>query len=113
MSMKSLTLDSLRECDPKIPEAFDALLRRATADCYDRPADDKARKVKMEVALKPVMEADGTCGEVEFQFFFAAAIPNHRTKVYSGALRGKGAMVVFNPDSPDNVNQSTLLDDEE
>jgi hypothetical protein len=112
MPMKPLTLDTLRQCDPKIPEAFDALLRRATMDCFDRPADDKPRKVKLELALVPRLEPDGTCAEVEYQFFFAAAIPAHRTKVYSGSLRPNGT-VLFNPDSPDNVAQATFMGDDE
>jgi hypothetical protein len=108
MSIKALTLDSLKDLDMgKAFVAFQQHLTRAAADCIDRPGDGKARSVKLEIALVPVIEPDGTCEEVRAQIAVSSKVPIHKTKVYSFGVRSNGA-VTFNPDSPDNVSQGTF-----
>lgn len=113
MSVHVLTLDSLEKLDMgKANEGFALHLKRAALDCMDRPGDDKERKVVLEIAVKPLMLPDGSCDEVKAQIQVFSKIPNHRTKVYSFGLRRNGSLV-FSEDSPDNVNQTTLMDDDE
>ena len=81
-------------------------------DCMDRPGDGKSRKVTLEVTLSPVMDPAGDCTEVEAQIHAKSTVPPHRTKPYSFGLRRNGVLV-FNPDSVENVGQSTLINDEE
>jgi hypothetical protein len=110
MSLKALSLETLSQLDEKIAEAFRRHLDRASHDCYDRPGDNKPRKITLEVALVPVLEDDGGCKDVKVQVQVASAVPKHKTKVISVGLR-PNASLVFNPDSLDDVNQTTLLPD--
>lgn len=111
MSLHLLSLESLNDLDGgKAAEAFKLHLRRAAMDCVDRPGDPKARKVTLEVELTPDPEPDGTCDRVHFQIRASSAVPKHQTRLYSAGLRANGALV-FNEDSPGNVQQSTLLPD--
>jgi hypothetical protein len=105
------TLDTLKELDGgKAYEAFMMQLGRAALDCYDRPADAKARKVTLEVCLTPILEPGGDCTEVKAQIHAKSVVPPHRTKEYSFGLR-RGGQLAFNVDAPDNVNQATMLDE--
>lgn len=112
MPVRQFTLDALDDLDSgKAIEAFNLHIRRAAQDCYDRPGDDKPRKVKLEVSFTPVMDDEGDCNEVKAQIYASSAVPTHRTKTYSFGLRANG-VVVFNPDSPDCVDQTTLIPDD-
>jgi hypothetical protein len=108
-----LTLDSLNRLDfGKANETFQRHLARAAVDCMDRPTDSKPRKVLLQIDLVPVMEQDGDCTEVAAQIQVVSKVPAHRTKVYSLGLRRNGALV-FNEDSPTNIDQTTIFDSEE
>jgi hypothetical protein len=110
MSVQQLTLATLEKLDMgKAAAALQEHLKRAAIDCMDRPGDGKARKVTLQFDITPIVTPDLTCDEVHIQIQAASKVPTHRTKVYSCGLR-KNGMLVFNPDSPDNVNQNTLLD---
>jgi hypothetical protein len=110
--LQKFTLESLKDLDGgKAGMAFEQHVRRASLDCLDRPGDESARKVTLEAVIVPVRNDDGTCDGVTIQFHSSSAVPKHRTKLYSMALRANG-MLAFNPDAPDNVNQSTMLDDQ-
>ncbi len=113
MAMQKFTLDNLNDLDGgKAALAFEHHVRRAALDCMDRPGDDKARTVVLQISLKPVMEPGGDCVEVEAQIHAKSTVPPHKTKAYSFGLR-KNGVLVFNPDSPDAVDQKTLLPDED
>jgi len=113
VSLKQFTLDNLNDLDGgKAALAFEHHVRRAALDCMDRPGDDKARTVTLQVSLKPVMEPGGDCVEVEAQIHAKSTVPPHKTKPYSFGLR-KNGVLVFNPDATDAVDQATLLDDPE
>lgn len=113
MPVVPLTLKSLADLDlGKGAEAFQRHLRRAIEDCMDRPADTTARKVTLEISVVPVMEQGGDCTEVAAQIHCASKVPPHRTKIYSMGVR-KGGHLVFNPDSPDDINQTTFLGEED
>jgi hypothetical protein len=116
MALLELTLGALAKLDDgKAHEAFQRLLQRAIADCLDRPGDATARKVTLQVALVPVLDTDLSCTEVKTQIECKAALPAYRTKVYSMGPRQsrKGPMLVINEDSPDNIDQGTLLPEPE
>jgi hypothetical protein len=107
------TLASLQDLDGgKAVKAFEQHVRRAAIDCMDRPADATARKVVLELELTPVMDQAGECTEVNARFKAASAVPKHQTKLYSLGLRRNGVLV-FNPDSPDHIDQTTFLSDQE
>lgn len=113
MGVEQFTIESMRDLDGgKAAEAFNMHVRRAAMDCLDRPADPKPRKVKLEVSLSPVLDTDGSCDRVDVQIHASSAVPTHRTRTYSFGLRRNGVLV-FNPDSPDNVDQQTLMSDDQ
>lgn len=113
MSLVKFDIESLKDLDGgKAAAAFETHVKRAAIDCLDRPADNKPRKVTLEVAITPVLEPGGDCTEVEVQIYAKSTVPPHRTKPYSFGLRRNGVLV-FNPDSTDNIDQSTLLPGEE
>jgi len=109
MQLQQLTLETLGQIDGgKGVALFQKHLARAAADCEDRPNDLKGRTVTLTVEVKPVPNDDGTCDEVSFQILAASKVPTHHSKPYSGRLH-KGGMIGVNLDSLDNVNQTTLL----
>ena len=111
MPVQPLNLRTLAELDlGKGAEAFQRLLKRAVEDCMDRPGDKTARKVALEIHIVPIMEQGGDCTEVAAEIHCTAKVPTYRTKPYSMGVR-KGGHLVFNPDSPDNINQSTFIDE--
>lgn len=111
--MKQFTLDNLKDLDGgKAAFAFEQHVKRAALDCMDRPGDPKPRTVTLVVSLIPVMEPGGDCTDVEAQIHAKSAVPPHKTKPYSFGLRRNGVLV-FNPDSPDNVNQATLMGEDD
>jgi hypothetical protein len=113
MSTRQLSLESLAELDDGKPmAAFNVHLERIARDCMDRPGDAKERAVTLKVICKPVMESDGDCSEVKTQIFVTSSIPTHKTKVYSFGLRRNG-VIVFNPESLDSVDQTTMFGDED
>lgn len=113
MAIQQFTLDNLKDLDGgKAAAAFETHVRRAAMDCMDRPGDGKARKVILEVTLSPVMDPAGDCTEVEAQIHAKSTVPPHRTKPYSFGLRRNGVLV-FNPDSVENVDQATLISEDD
>lgn len=114
MPLQKLSLQTLGELDAGGVLAFEKLLSRAASDCLDRPNDPTARKITLELEVTPVLEQDLTCSEAKIRFHATAKLPAYRTKERSLGVRQSqgGGMLVFNPDSPDNVHQSTLLPDE-
>jgi hypothetical protein len=112
-SLMQLSLENLRELDGgKAILLFQEHLRRAAHDCLDRPADKAKRKVTLEVTLEPDPEPDGTCDRVTGQIKSKSALPVHQTRPYSFRLHANG-LLSFNPDSPDSVDQGTLLSNED
>jgi hypothetical protein len=110
----TLSLDSLKELDGgKIANAINLHLKRAANDCYDRPGDKKPRKVSLEISVVPVLDSEArSCSEVKAQVHVASSVPKHRTREISLGLKPNGALV-FNPDSPDRIDQTTFLKNEE
>jgi hypothetical protein len=113
MPVCQVSLESLKNLDDGKPmAAFNLHLQRIANDCLDRPADGKERAVTLKVVCKPAMQDDGDCTEVKAQIFVTSSIPTHKTKVYSFGLRRNGVLV-FNPDSLDAVDQSTMFEDDD
>lgn len=108
-----LSLDAFKVLDGgKVQASFADHLARAAKDCLDRPLDTKARKVTLQVDVVPRTDSDGACDQVNVQVQIKSTVPTHHTKVYPMALYRNGA-IGFNPDSLDNPDQLTYLDDDE
>lgn len=109
----TLGLETLNQIDGgKVQEALNHHLKRVAMDCKDRPADATARTVTMTIKLVPDMEPDGSCERCRMAVEFASKVPNHRTRAIEIGLKANGTPV-FNPDSPTNVDQSTMFGDDD
>lgn len=109
MPLRKLDVRSLAEVNGgKVAAALDLHIARCVNDCVDRPLEPKPRKVALEILIQPDPNDEG---KAEFQFVVTSGVPKHQTSVLSGGLRrtSKNAMLVFNEDSLDDVDQATLL----
>lgn len=113
MPLKKLGLDTLKDLDMgKAYQAFALHLDRIARDCMDRPGDDKARQVTMQIDMKPVLDEDGSCSEVKAQIQVRSKVPTHRTKVYSFGLHHNGHLS-FNEDDPSDISSPTMFEGED
>lgn len=115
-SLVFFSLEALQHLDGgKAAVAFRRAVEDCVRDCQDRPLDDKARKVTLELSITPVAGEDPEFENsfraegVEGQFKIATTLPKRQTKPYSFGIDAKGRMY-FSRNSPDNVNQTTIDD---
>ena len=90
----SLSLASLQKLDcGNISDAFDAALKRAVADCVNRPREDRARKINLQVELTPDQEGD----DVDVTVQVKETIPSHQSTPLRMSVRKQGSqlMLVF------------------
>lgn len=100
-----LGLATLQHLDfGKVDVATDHHLKLACKDCMDRPGDKTARTVALIFILTPEPNQDGTCEKILLDFQIKPKLPPHRSRTFQCAPRVNGDMV-FQPDSPDDVNQ--------
>ena len=97
--MEKLSLETLPHYDQG---SLSVMVNQALHDVYmdleDRPSLGAARKIKLEIALKPV--ADGAdLEEVECEIQVSCSLPNKaaRTNILAPSKRHSG--LVFEPDS--------------
>lgn len=90
----------------RIKEAWDQAMRRARADCADRPALDRPRKVVLITTLTPVRSPDGTLETVDVQFELDEAMPKRASAKYN--MKAVPGGLLFNELSPEDVRQGTL-----
>jgi hypothetical protein len=103
MAELKLSLETLPEFDQgTVAIAFNRELRRALADCLDRPGVKAARKVALEVSIKPD-ENDGSYPDVTIKV--KSGTPEKTT---SRTVRAHRDGLYFNSDSAENPNQTTL-----
>jgi hypothetical protein len=110
MALHYFDLDSLKELDGgRVAEAFTQAVRRAVADCEDRPTEENARKVTMQLELLPVMGEGGHCEGVQASFQIKDSIPTRKSRIYSFGVKA-GQKLFFSDEDPHNVNQYTFGD---
>ena len=109
-----LSLQNISQLDSGLAmEMFQGNLRRAVKDCLDRPTDRRARKVTLQVNLTPVTEIRGNivdCDGAKGVFLCKAKLPDFESREVDFGVQQSGELL-FNPDSPQNHKQMTLLDD--
>ena len=115
LSLERLTVETLDKVDfGKAAMAFQRHLARAVHDCTDRPGDKRVRKITLQLNIHPVAEINGTqidCDSIRGTLKVTSTIPDHETNVVDFGIDGNGNLL-FNPDSPGNHRQKTMLDDE-
>ena len=110
--LKQLSLDTLGEMGLGITsKMLEKHIRRAAVDCNERPSDKTARKVTLELQFVPVVcTEDGSCEMVEVSCVCKSRTPDHKSRRFAMKVQANGTLL-FNPDSPDNPFQETLLND--
>lgn len=106
--LQPLTLKTLPELgDGIVATAWELAVKRAAADCMDRPGDERPRKVILECVLLPVVGESAECESTSVQFQVKDTVPTRRSKVYDFQVR-RGGLLLFNDLSPDNAHQRTI-----
>lgn len=124
MGLQRLSLESMKRLDAgRAMEAFQLCVERATQDCVDRPGDNRARKVLLQMTFKPVTVVNGNtidCDGAKGSFQCRVKIPDWETQEVDFGVRetrdergDKHATLVFNEDSPRDHRQRTMLPDDE
>lgn len=112
-SLKQFSLLELAAMDDgRIAVAFDQAIRRAAVDCDDRPGDDRARKVLLEIEFTPTCDESGLCESVQSQIQIKDTLPSRKSRKFDLGIR-KGGMFVFSPASLANHRQGSLPLDED
>lgn len=115
MAMMLFNLETLKDLDMgKVVKAFEHELKRCVQDCLDRPGDTTARQVTLSMQIKPVTDPMHTdvCDTVSGEFEIKGKVPVRRTRVYSFGVKKTGSLM-FSSDSPDNVDQKTIFDEDQ
>lgn len=105
-----LRIDTIAELGIGASEAFAKALTHAVRDCIDRPADERARKIVMQVDVTPVKEVHDnviSCEGARAVFKVRARVPDYETDVCDFGVKRDGRLF-FNPLSPRNHRQNTL-----
>lgn len=111
MARQVLNLGSLIMLDGgRAEKAFNLELQKIVADLDDRPAVTKARKVTLELNIEPTNEEHGAVVDAEVTFRVGSKIPGRQTKAYRMKIDGAKGTLVFNPDAPENADQTTIGD---
>lgn len=105
---RELKLENLIHMDGgRIAVAFDQALARLARDLEDRPGDDRARKVSLELELKPEIDTDGQYDDAKVQAQIKESIPNRKSKVID-LQPVRGGKLAFNDMSEDDARQHTF-----
>ena len=112
MARIELTLASLKELDfGKVQAEWQNLLEFAVRDCWERPHDDKTRKVLLQFEVEPISDGHD-CTGVNSRFKLKASVPDRQSRDYQLGITKQGHLY-FQEDSPDNPDQLTLLPKDE
>jgi len=94
-------------------------LQQAATDCIDRPADDRARIVTVQIELKPKAEWDNDTRSLEIngaegKYKIRCKTPDYESKPLDFGLQTDGTLI-FNENAPDNhrVRSLPFGDDDE
>ena len=112
MGLMRLSLESIKEVQGGVAlEMFQDALHHAVKDCIDRPGDKRARKVTMQMNITPVAVTNGNtidCEGAKGVFQCRAKMPDRESAEIDFGVQNSGDLI-FNPDSPRDHRQTTLL----
>lgn len=91
----------------RIGIAVDQAIKRAAEDCWDLPGEKSARKVTIQIEIKPEVDQDGLCDAVSTVVQIKQSLPTRKTKPYDFGLR-KNGVLTYQPDALDNHDQETF-----
>lgn len=99
---------ALSVMDHGIPnQMFKNEMKKISMDLIDRKGDATARKVTIEVTLKPVLDPAGNLCHINGEVDIKAKVPPYRTETYQFAATEKEGLFV-NTESPKQIDQRTF-----
>jgi hypothetical protein len=108
MALRELNLEGLSTIDGgRVDAAVNRHLKRAIADCEDRPGDKTPRKVVLTMLVRPVMLQDGAVTDVNVECEVSSTVPKHVSKPVDCRIKN-GQRAVFNDMSEGDVDQMTI-----
>ncbi len=113
MPLHVVKLEELKDLDGgRVTEAFAQAVRRAVADCEDRPGETKARTVTLQLEMEPLQDEVGHCASIVAAFQIKDNLPTRKSKKYSFGIRrdSRGSQLVFSDEDPSNVDQMMFGD---
>lgn len=108
MAIKEVTFQDLVEMDDgKLALAINKALKRAAADCEDRPNVKRPRSISINLSIRPVPDDSGFASDCKYGFVISESLPKRASREFVFGLRKNGVMT-FNPDSLNDHNQQTF-----
>lgn len=108
MARVVLTLETLNQLDMgRVAEAWKQAVERCVRDCHDRPADERARQIMLQLDIRPVCDDSGMPDGASGEFKIKDKLPHRQSKTYSFSA-SKNGQLVFNEASDDDARQRTL-----
>lgn len=95
--------------------ALDRAFAQAVKDCLDRPGDERARKITMQIDVVPVKEVIDnqlSCEGAKGVYKIRLRTPDWESGTLDFGVRQNG-MLIFNENSPANHRQATFLEGDE
>lgn len=108
-----LQAESLAKLDRgALAVTLEKALQMAAHDCIDRPADDRARIVTVQIELKPKAEYDNDTRSLEVtgaegKYKVRCKTPDWESKTLDFGLQTNGTLI-FNENAPDNHRVRSL-----
>ena len=107
MAFRRLEFPTLAELDGgRLREAFDQALARLHSDLEDRPGLASARRLTLQLELKPVCDETGKLDSVDIGFQLDERIPRRKSKTYNARHDGRGLYVSVH--APEDARQGTI-----
>lgn len=110
-----LSADTLRNLDRgRAAMALNAAIQQAVKDCINRPGDDRARKVTMQLNITPISETIGneiSCEGATGKYLVRVRVPDWESNTLDFGVKQNGDLV-FSENSPGSHLQTTIFDGE-
>ena len=111
-----LSADTLSKLDHgRAAAALNTAIQKAVRDCLERPGDDRARTVTLQMTVKPISEViqnEISCEGATGQYKVKVAVPDWESQKLGFGVKQNGDLV-FSENSPANHLQTTIFDEEE
>ncbi|MCY2963622.1 MAG: hypothetical protein NT069_08240 [Planctomycetota bacterium] len=109
LELKSLSLETIGEMEPKIPALIQNLIQQIATDLWNRPTDKKPRKLTMELSFVPVPDTSNgivSCDSARVTFKAKPTLPQYATIDFPCDVTKAG--IRFNAQCPESLDQTTL-----
>jgi hypothetical protein len=115
-ALTKFSLETMKDLDGgRATLTFDEQVKRAVLDCIDRPGEKRVRVVTLQMKITPVPVISGNtidCDGVDAILQCRTQLPDHPSRQVNFGIKHDGSLI-FNPDSPADHRQTTLVDDKD